>query len=106
MTKCKYADRYKGLRAPTCGCDVCEKRWYLAEKKRAEDLVKDLKLSIPETRRALHIQATTGEDHPEYGRPLFTGWLKNAMEGIFAAIIVMLVIIALYFIISNAWLSL
>ena len=106
MTKCKYADQYKALRPPHCGCDACERKWILASRKGAEEYVKDMKLSIPETRRALHIQATTGEDRPEYGRPLFTGWLKDAMEGIFAAIIVMFVIAALYFIFSNTWPSL
>jgi hypothetical protein len=24
MTKCKYAKKYKGIRAPKCGCDYCK----------------------------------------------------------------------------------
>lgn len=26
-TKCRYADKYKATRAPTCGCKVCLSKW-------------------------------------------------------------------------------
>lgn len=25
--KCSYADKYKAIRKPTCGCKVCEDKW-------------------------------------------------------------------------------
>lgn len=25
--KCTYADRYKAIKAPTCGCKTCEDKW-------------------------------------------------------------------------------
>lgn len=25
--KCSYADKYKAIRPPRCGCKVCEKKW-------------------------------------------------------------------------------
>lgn len=34
MTKCRHADRYKGVRAPSCGCDVCAFKWRIAELER------------------------------------------------------------------------
>jgi hypothetical protein len=74
----------------------------MAQKKRAVDLVKDMKFSIPETHRALHItHVTTGDDGRH--RPLFKGCLRDAAEGVFAAIIVMLFIAAIVLIITNTW---
>ena len=35
VTKCSYADRYKAVRPPKCGCFVCETKWEIAELKRA-----------------------------------------------------------------------
>jgi hypothetical protein len=29
MSKCRYSDKYKALRKPTCGCDECEYKWIL-----------------------------------------------------------------------------
>jgi hypothetical protein len=31
-TACAYADDYKAIRAPTCGCDVCEQKWETAKR--------------------------------------------------------------------------
>ena len=25
--KCRYADNYKAIRPPRCGCETCEKKW-------------------------------------------------------------------------------
>lgn len=25
--KCRYADKYKAIYAPRCGCKVCEEKW-------------------------------------------------------------------------------
>ena len=25
--RCSYADKYKAIRKPTCGCKVCNKKW-------------------------------------------------------------------------------
>lgn len=33
MTKCRYANKYKAIKAPKCGCDYCILKW---EKKQAE----------------------------------------------------------------------
>ena len=33
-TKCGNADKYKGLRRPKCGCDVCLIKFELAETRR------------------------------------------------------------------------
>lgn len=27
MTKCKHANKYKGIRAPKCGCTFCNNIW-------------------------------------------------------------------------------
>lgn len=27
LAKCSYANKYKGKRAPTCGCTHCESKW-------------------------------------------------------------------------------
>ena len=37
MLKCRYADKYKAIRAPTCGCDLCELKWTIAEHQRSYD---------------------------------------------------------------------
>ena len=34
-TKCRHADAYKALRAPTCGCETCAFKWNLAQCQRA-----------------------------------------------------------------------
>lgn len=26
-TKCAYADKYKSVRKPTCGCKACNEKW-------------------------------------------------------------------------------
>jgi len=26
-TKCGYADKYKAIRAPKCGCKACQDKW-------------------------------------------------------------------------------
>jgi hypothetical protein len=31
MTKCRYADKYKAVKAPTCGCDMCRLKWEIAK---------------------------------------------------------------------------
>ncbi len=31
-TKCRHADAYKALRAPTCGCETCTIKWNLAQR--------------------------------------------------------------------------
>ena len=31
MTKCKYADKYKAKREPTCGCDYCLLFWKVTQ---------------------------------------------------------------------------
>lgn len=36
-TKCRYADRYKATRPPTCGCDICRIKFALAESQRRID---------------------------------------------------------------------
>ena len=33
--KCSYADKYKAIKKPTCGCEVCMLKWEIAELKRA-----------------------------------------------------------------------
>ena len=25
--KCRYADKYKAIRPPKCGCEACKKKW-------------------------------------------------------------------------------
>jgi hypothetical protein len=35
--KCSYADKYKAMRAPTCGCITCEKKW--AEKNSYDSVI-------------------------------------------------------------------
>lgn len=32
--KCSGAIKYKAVRAPRCGCEVCEVKWLAAESKR------------------------------------------------------------------------
>ena len=39
MTKCRYADRYKATKPPTCGCDLCAIKWRLEQLRR--DIVKE-----------------------------------------------------------------
>ena len=34
MTRCGNARRYKAERKPTCGCDMCEMKWQVAELRR------------------------------------------------------------------------
>lgn len=50
-SKCKSADRYKGLRAPTCnkgrGCDVCKDVFATAQRKRLEAACDEFKDSMP-----------------------------------------------------------
>lgn len=43
MLKCKFADWYKGVRPPKCGCEICELKWKLAEMERE---VKHLKFAL------------------------------------------------------------
>jgi hypothetical protein len=41
VTKCRYADQYKGKREPSCGCFVCETKWRIAELERANAKLTD-----------------------------------------------------------------
>ncbi len=34
VKKCRYADKYKALRRPTCGCDTCENKWMMSVTRR------------------------------------------------------------------------
>lgn len=31
MEKCSYAIKYKAIRHPECGCELCEIKWLIAE---------------------------------------------------------------------------
>jgi hypothetical protein len=53
ITKCRYADQFKGKRKPSCGCFVCETKWRIAELERAnEELVSMLKKAMASSRYA------------------------------------------------------
>ena len=56
-TKCDYADKYKGIRKPTCGCEVCELKWELAEKTRK---VEDLQRIITRIGHCYHCSSHEG----------------------------------------------
>jgi hypothetical protein len=32
--RCSYADKYKAIREPQCGCKACERKWALAQIKK------------------------------------------------------------------------
>lgn len=35
--KCSYADKYKAIRKPTCGCKSCEQKWWQKQGKLARE---------------------------------------------------------------------
>lgn len=54
VTQCRYAQRYKAKRKPSCGCFVCDTKWRLAELERQnQQLLVALDLAIDKSKYAI-----------------------------------------------------